>query len=173
MTSTGSRTSGNASSNIFGSPTWTDERDKELEELIAAGLSSSEIGSRLGVTRNAVIGRIHRRNLRLHRSPLLGAKKLRAPRAPRARKIGHPAPKQNIDYYKTSQEFDAAIPVKQRKQLVDLTSVDCRWPCGNPGHPDFFFCGGGARTDSPYCDFHHSKAFNGIPQRRRIEARPR
>ena len=44
--------------------TWTDERIAELKRLHAEGLSAAQIGVRLGfVTRNAVLGKIHRLGL--------------------------------------------------------------------------------------------------------------
>src|SRR5687767_15845801 len=43
---------------------WTDERVELLKKLWAEGLSASQIASRLGgVTRNAVIGKVHRLGL--------------------------------------------------------------------------------------------------------------
>jgi len=36
---------------------WTAEEDKQLQKLEAAGLSAAQIAARLGMTRNAVIGR--------------------------------------------------------------------------------------------------------------------
>src|SRR4029453_6321983 len=43
---------------------WTDERVELLKKLWADGLSASQIASRLGgVTRNAVIGKVHRLGL--------------------------------------------------------------------------------------------------------------
>ena len=47
------------------------------------------------------------------------------------------------------------VPVTQRKQLLGLTMSDCRWPYGDPGKPDFFFCGGEIkRPNCSYCDYH-------------------
>ena len=43
---------------------WTDERVEELKKLWAEGLSASQIATRMGgVTRNAVIGKVHRLGL--------------------------------------------------------------------------------------------------------------
>ena len=43
---------------------WTDERVEQLKKLWSEGLSASQIASRLGeVTRNAVIGKVHRLGL--------------------------------------------------------------------------------------------------------------
>jgi GcrA cell cycle regulator len=40
--------------------TWTPERVERLAELFAQGLPTAEIGRRLGLTKNAVIGRLNR-----------------------------------------------------------------------------------------------------------------
>jgi len=43
--------------------------------------------------------------------------------------------------------------------LVALKERVCRWPIGHPGEPDFHFCGGEARPNSPYCPEHHVRAY--------------
>jgi len=44
--------------------TWTDERVEQLKKLWADGLSASQIAGELGgITRNAVIGKVHRLGL--------------------------------------------------------------------------------------------------------------
>jgi GcrA cell cycle regulator len=40
--------------------TWTPERVERLNQLFEEGLPTAEIGRRLGLTKNAVIGRLHR-----------------------------------------------------------------------------------------------------------------
>ena len=40
--------------------TWTPERVERLTELFEEGLPTAEIGRRLGLTKNAVIGKLHR-----------------------------------------------------------------------------------------------------------------
>ena len=39
---------------------WTEEQDAELTRLVGENLSAAQIGARLGVSRNAVIGRLGR-----------------------------------------------------------------------------------------------------------------
>ena len=39
---------------------WTPERDERLRRLEAEGLSAAKIGEKLGTTRGAVLGRLHR-----------------------------------------------------------------------------------------------------------------
>ena len=40
--------------------TWTDERIAALTRLWEEGITTAEIGRRIGVTKNAVIGKVHR-----------------------------------------------------------------------------------------------------------------
>ncbi len=49
---------------------WTEERVAELARLWQEGLSTSEIGRRLGLTKNAVVGKAHRLSLSPRPSPL-------------------------------------------------------------------------------------------------------
>ena len=41
-------------------PTWTEERIEQLTRLWEEGVTTAEIGRRIGVTKNAVIGKVHR-----------------------------------------------------------------------------------------------------------------
>ena len=41
-------------------PTWTPERIEQLTRLWEEGVTTAEIGRRIGVTKNAVIGKVHR-----------------------------------------------------------------------------------------------------------------
>src|SRR5258706_5925282 len=81
---------------------WTDERVEQLKKLWSEGLSASQIAGRLGgVTRNAVIGKVHRLGLsgrattsrmKSHRSrPRAALTAKRALRARRVRVVGNPA----------------------------------------------------------------------------------
>ena len=40
--------------------TWTDERIERLKQLWGEGVTTAEIGRMIGVTKNAVIGKVHR-----------------------------------------------------------------------------------------------------------------
>src|SRR5947199_3975543 len=67
--------------------TWTDERVEKLKKLWADGLSASQIAGELGgVTRNAVIGKVHRLNLSGRAKPAGGG----VPRTHRPRVAGVP-----------------------------------------------------------------------------------
>jgi len=62
---------------------WTDERVELLKKLWADGLSASQIAGELGgITRNAVIGKVHRLGLSGRaKSPSSSAPRVRKPRS--------------------------------------------------------------------------------------------
>ncbi len=64
------------------------------------------------------------------------------------------------DYEVEAEPELIEIPLEQRKTLLQLTEKTCHWPVGDPGSPDFFFCGGESANDQPYCSFH---APRGLP----------
>ena len=67
---------------------WTDERVELLKKLWADGLSASQIAAELGgITRNAVIGKVHRLGL----SGRAKSPSSTAPRPRKARSSGHMA----------------------------------------------------------------------------------
>lgn len=49
---------------------WNNETISQLRELWAQGLSTAEIGRRLGVTKNAIVGKAHRLDLDARPSPI-------------------------------------------------------------------------------------------------------
>ena len=54
------------------------------------------------------------------------------------------------------------IPVEQRKTLLELNEKTCHWPVGDPGSAEFFFCGGEAVNDLPYCAYHSRVAYQPL-----------
>ena len=48
---------------------WTDERVAQLTQLWDEGHSTSEIGRRLGITKNSVVGKARRLDLTMRRAP--------------------------------------------------------------------------------------------------------
>ena len=125
---------------------WTDDRVDLLKKLWAEGLSASQIAGRLGsVTRNAVIGKVHR--LGLSGRATTSRMKSHRPRQRMASKrlaksryatIGNPAlralynAETNV-YLPPTEEL--VIPVAERRSIQTLTEVTCRWPIGDPQQP--------------------------------------
>ena len=123
---------------------WPTERDDELKRLYALvpRLSSSEIANALncGITRNSVIGRVHRLGLALR-----GKVKAR-PKVKRIRIRTKPAPVQEQPYTLRCVETEP-----RGISLIDLEPGDCRYPDGdNP----FTFCGCPQYDGSSYCVEH-------------------
>jgi GcrA cell cycle regulator len=159
---------------------WNDDRVELLKKLWADGLSASQIAGRLGgVTRNAVIGKVHRLGLsgrattsrmKSHRPrvrPLTARRpmKTRLPSAGnspfRALCLGDTEP-----YVPPAEEL--VIPLAERKYIQTLTESCCRWPIGDPQQPEFHFCGKKKIPGLPYCEVHARRAFQP-PQARRRE----
>jgi GcrA cell cycle regulator len=158
---------------------WNDERVDLLKKLWSDGLSASQIAGRLGgVTRNAVIGKVHR--LGLSGRATTSRMKSHRPRArsqatkrlmkPRFANLGNPALRQlylgDTEPYVPSAE-ELVIPLADRRSIQTLTEACCRWPIGDPQQPDFHFCGKKKVVGLPYCEFHARRAFQPPQPRRR------
>jgi GcrA cell cycle regulator len=156
--------------------TWTDERVELLKKLWADGLSASQIAGELGgITRNAVIGKVHRLGLSGRaKSPSSSAPRARKPRSHMLR-VSRPSMRGNTALalaYETEAELepefvDEVIPVEQRRTLLQLNEDTCRWPVGDPSSAEFFFCGGKPVTSLPYCAHHCRVAYQPANDRRR------
>jgi GcrA cell cycle regulator len=156
---------------------WNDERVELLKKLWAEGLSASQIAGRLGgVTRNAVIGKVHRLGLS-GRATTSRMKSLR-PRARVAkrmakapfRSVGNPAVRGLFQF--DTDPFvplveELVIPINERKYIQTLNEQSCRWPIGDPQLADFHFCGKAKVNGLPYCEFHARRAFQPPQPKRR------
>jgi len=163
---------------------WNDERVEQLRKLWSEGLSASQIAAELGgVTRNAVIGKVHRLQLS-------GRVKAAAPAAQRNRKTvaaarpvvrpaartivtqrGNLAVVQTIEVeepvvYRAAEEV--VVPISRRISIMDLREGTCRWPMGDPLNADFVFCGGDCEVGKPYCSAHSQVAYQPSLERRRV-----
>jgi GcrA cell cycle regulator len=164
--------------------TWSDDRVEQLKKLWEAGLSASQIAAELGnVTRNAVIGKVHRLGLSGRaKSPTTSVPRPRKARpAQHIIRITRPVARGNtalaqafeVEYEADPIAFDNVVPMSQRKTLLELNEDTCHWPVGDPGSPDFFFCGGKSLANLPYCAHHSRIAYQPAAERRRTPAKPR
>jgi len=166
--------------------TWTDERVELLKKLWTDGLSASQIAAELGnVTRNAVIGKVHRLGLSgraKDAKPAASAAATRARKATRAPSAPAPiAPQVNAsnvvmapiqlqpvnEVPEVFAEDDVAIPMSERVTIMDLRESMCRWPMGDPTKPEFRFCGARSITGLPYCNHHARIAYQPVADRKR------
>lgn len=135
---------------------WTPEQIADLMRLWNDGLSTSEIGKRLGITKNAVVGKAHRLHLSARPSPI----KRVAMRLPL---VKQPLPRPAVAVAPVSAPVQAA-PQPQTtssapKRAVEMTPHSCRWPIGHPGDSGFHFCGDSALPGKPYCSTHAAAAY--------------
>jgi len=142
--------------------TWTDERVAELKQLWGEGLSASQIARALGgVTRNGVIGKIHRLGLAGRAGPRRTYEQsgTGAPKPPPPPEAPQPLVLENGQHVTT----------------ITLTHRMCRYPLGDPALPDFHYCGVAHKEGSPYCAYHHHVCFVALPKPRggrRAKAEP-
>jgi GcrA cell cycle regulator len=161
---------------------WTDERVELLKKLWSDGLSASQIAAELGgITRNAVIGKVHRLGLSGRaKSTSSTAPRPRKARSPSMLRIGRPAIRGNTALahaYEVETEaepelLDNIIPIGQRRTILELNDQTCHWPVGDPGSADFFFCGGNTLDGQPYCAHHSRVAYQPASDRRRDRRPP-
>jgi len=163
--------------------TWNDERVDALKKLWADGLSASQIAGRLGgVTRNAVIGKVHRLGLagrattsrmKSHRLPRVRTAQAAKRGLMRARPNGIANSPLKSLYLADTEPYvppaeELVIPINERRYIQTLTESCCRWPIGDPQQPEFHFCGKKKIPGLPYCEVHARRAFQP-PQARRRE----
>ena len=151
------------------SETWTQERVDQLRSYITAGLTCSQIADEIGVTRNAVIGKIHRLGIGPGRTAAAPAR----PRPPGVRRprfsqrnllrvVYAQAPR----VAETTDVEPAPIESAQRCSLLELAHGKCRWPLSDPAKADFAFCGNDSIAGLSYCAGHARMAYR-FPARRR------
>jgi len=133
--------------------TWTAERIAQLKSCFEAGLTCAQIACEIGVSRNAVIGKINR--LRLSRvATSVVAKRPRNP-PPRARTQHRILAALRV----VPPPEDVFVSSGPRCSLDQLDKETCRWPISEPGARDFGFCGGRAVPGLPYCAAHARLAY--------------
>jgi GcrA cell cycle regulator len=142
-------------------PTWTDERIELLKQHFEAGLSCREIAADIGVSRNAVIGKLSRLNLTRGRS--VDERRLQDKNFAPAR--AKAVPRLQFEMLATiygeinEAAIDRPIDDANRCSLLELGENRCRWPISTPGADDFCFCGNAASDGQPYCAGHSRLAY--------------
>ncbi len=154
---------------------WTDERVELLKTLWAEGLSAAQIANKMGgVTRNAVIGKVHR----------LGLSGRATPAKPQRGRITSLERKEPIiEQKKRAPEVKSVIPEPEflaplildtgdKTTVATISKNMCKWPIGDPAKDGFHFCGQSTSTGKSYCAYHAHMAFQP-PVRRDARREPR
>ncbi|MBB5747259.1 MAG: GcrA cell cycle regulator [Alphaproteobacteria bacterium] len=151
-------------------PGWTEDRVGALKKLWLEGQSASQIAKQLGggVTRNAVIGKVHRLGLSGRATPSQPARtattfrpaKTRTtppvqPSAPRRIEAVAPAPRPNLPVAPTPERAPDMVGTAT---VMTLGAHMCKWPIGDPSSSEFSFCGRRA-SEGVYCVEHARVAY--------------
>ncbi|MFI4933903.1 MAG: GcrA family cell cycle regulator [Caulobacterales bacterium] len=149
---------------------WTDERVEILKKLWLDGLSASQIAKQLGgVTRNAVIGKVHRLGLSGRAAPSHPSRPaFKAPRAPRPMTM-QPARPRSLEpraHHVPVVRPTPYVEMPGTATVLTLGAHMCKWPIGDPASDDFSFCGRRASDEGPYCVDHARVAYQP-PQARK------
>ena len=158
---------------------WNDEAIARLRVLWDEGHSTAEIGRRMSVSKNAVVGKAHRLNLPARPSPIrrdtAGGPTVRAATAKRVTgptlpPLSAPEPAQERVVPPAAPEPPPRAPerapiLRQVPQSRSRT-VTCCWPIGEPGTKSFRFCDSDATPNKPYCSEHAQLAYVKVRDRR-------
>lgn len=161
--------------------TWTTEKIETALKLVDEGLSATMIGARIGKTRNAVLGKMHRMGVSLPGDNHNGRKKAKRinPHAPKPAAKTHPAPARIAE--PKSAPPPAAIAPKPappaataaRPDPIHFTDMPqlgrCRWPLwgADDRFEDKHFCGAGGDPVHVYCEAHRRQAYEPAARRRK------
>lgn len=147
---------------------WSDERIEQLKKLFDANLSASQIAAEMGhLSRNAVVGKLHR--LGIKRGRVIKAKS----DAPRAARKAPVAKRPHVEVFRlvgnkvqSVLQFDDAIlrqadVVPLNITLMNLGRSQCRYPTQTE---PTLFCGTERGEGSSYCP-QHAELCRGTPTR--------
>ena len=151
---------------------WPENTVAQLRELWSEGHSTTEIGRRLGVSKNAIVGKAHRLDLPARPSPI----KRGAPGGPRPRRRAKVIPRladivllpscaptpRSASAPAQREPRPAHAPRAVRRNPVVSRSETCCWPIGSPRHPGFRFCDAPALVAKPYCEDHANVAYRPL-----------
>jgi GcrA cell cycle regulator len=159
---------------------WDGERVEILRKLWQEGISASRIAAQLGagITRNAVIGKVHRLGLSGRAKPAASTSAPRPKRAVASHSIqktvalrGNTVMLREVviaaEYEPVVMPEAVVIPISERVTIMELRESMCRWPLGDPLSPEFRYCGTKCDPAQPYCIPHGRMAYQQAPERKR------
>ena len=146
---------------------WTEDRVGALKKLWLEGQSASQIAKQLGggVTRNAVIGKVHRLGLSGRAAPSQPARATFRPARPRpaAQPTQAPSAPRRIEAVQPRVAAAPSVPAPMpdlpgTATVMTLGAHMCKWPIGDPSSNEFSFCGRRS-SEGVYCVEHARVAF--------------
>lgn len=143
---------------------WTPERVKRLEALLEEKLSASQIGERLGVSRNAVIGKAHRLNMKLRPRPEASAARRRQkPSAPTVLRTSKTMWRDGLPVIPVDPLLK---PDGQMYNTLSITDRSCKWIVEGHGK-NARYCGHEAVPKRSWCEYHMTR-FLDVPKQDKV-----
>jgi GcrA cell cycle regulator len=148
---------------------WTDDRVETLRKLWLDGFSASQIAKQLGggLTRNAVIGKVHRLGLSGRAAPSQPQRPaFKATRPARPAPAPAPAPRRPEPVLQAAEPKVVYVAEEAGSATVlTLGAHMCKWPIGDPSSDGFSFCGRVSSGEGPYCAHHAQVAYQAAPRK--------
>jgi GcrA cell cycle regulator len=141
---------------------WTEQMVEDLRQMWLEGLTANEIAKKLGVSKNSIVGKVHRLCLTARPSPIKKKEETKPEEV--AEVLPETALENHIENMPEEMEHDEILYEQKQVniqgiKLVSLDSHTCRWPIGDPRDEDFCFCGKKVRAGQTYCDEHAAMAY--------------
>lgn len=143
---------------------WNHDNITEVATLLKQGLSAAQIGEQLGISRNAVIGKVGRdeglsrigfawtraQHFAGKNPERLKVKTLKFKPA-KPKRMKRPA----VALVAPDPEYTVAKP------MLLLGAHDCRWPINDADRDEtHLFCAGTKESGKSFCPHHHHRAFD-------------
>lgn len=107
---------------------WTDEMVEDLKKMWHEGLTTGEIGKRLGVSKNSIVGKVHRLQLSGRPSPIKKKDEenteVKTAAAPKAEKTAAPAkPEKSAPAAKSEKKSETEFPAAKAETHAENVSA--------------------------------------------------
>ena len=149
---------------------WTDDIINRLKALWLEGHSTAEIGRRMGVSKNAVVGKAHRLNLAGRPSPIRRGPPGERPRRAAVKRVTGPTLPTMAAPAARDAAPAATVPPPAPLRAVRTSGggrlIACCWPIGEPGTRSFRFCDDESLPGKPYCGTHAALAYVRVKDKR-------
>lgn len=172
---------------------WDNATLKKLKALTGKGLSTSEIGKRLGMSKNAIVGKLNRlgwnakaggataddkkADVKKVASKKTAVKKTESVKKTVAKKAEAKTTAKKTAPKETTKKSDTKANAKDLAahqriiqhslEMANLKPNQCRWPIGDPDSEHFHFCGEAVFVGKPYCYEHCKQAYQFTPSKKK------